>query len=162
MLKYHFIILSFIISLFAGGGQVFAQDSGISWDGVWFKCEFSGRNTPPPDDCEILDDDGFLFEKNRFSHVKLLNGREAAACKKQRAGECFRASEPSITVSKARHGKAKLTPTSIGLRYFGCTQVFDARSLGNYLEAKPAAKKCFFTRDRYFYLRRYAGAVVIK
>ena len=30
--------------------------------GYWFECEFSEKTTPPKDQCDMLDDDGFNFK----------------------------------------------------------------------------------------------------
>ena len=32
--------------------------------GAWFECEFSGKTSKPTDDCDMLDNDGFMFNKN--------------------------------------------------------------------------------------------------
>ena len=31
--------------------------------GAWFECEFSGKTSKPTDDCDMLDNDGFIFDK---------------------------------------------------------------------------------------------------
>ena len=38
-------------------------------DGIWFICEYSVSNSPPDDNCEMLDNDGFLVEKGLISHL---------------------------------------------------------------------------------------------
>ena len=40
-------------------------------DGIWFICEFSISSNPPDDNCEMLDNDGFLVEKGKISHLKI-------------------------------------------------------------------------------------------
>ena len=35
----------------------------IELKGHWFECEFSEKTTPPKDQCDMLDDDGFNFKK---------------------------------------------------------------------------------------------------
>ena len=42
-------------------------------DGMWFICEYSVSNNPPDDNCEMLDNDGFLVEQGKISHLKIKN-----------------------------------------------------------------------------------------
>ena len=42
-------------------------------DGIWFICEYSISNDPPDDNCEMLDNDGFLVEQGKISHLKIKN-----------------------------------------------------------------------------------------
>ena len=134
-------------------------DAAGTWNGTWFECEFAGRTSPPGDDCAMLDDDGFIFDKDTVTYIKVIDSAETDACKKQRAGQCFRADEPSITVTRNRKGQAEFTPTTIGIRFIGCTQIFHATSIGEYIEARPDAERCLWAGEKHFYLRRYNGTV---
>lgn len=58
----------------------------------------------------MLDDDGFIFEGNTVTYIKVIDSTETDACKKQRAGQCFRADAPAITVTRNRKGEAEFTP----------------------------------------------------
>ena len=40
-------------------------------NGIWFICEYSISNNPPNDNCEMLDNDGFLVEQGKISHLKI-------------------------------------------------------------------------------------------
>lgn len=131
----------------------------IKWDGVWFECEFASRTTPPDDACTMLDDDGFIFSADRVTYIKVIDSPETDTCKKQRHGQCFRADQPEITVEKNRTGKAEFTPTTLGIRFLGCTQTFHATSLDSFVEARPDPDRCFWAGEKHFYLRRYSGQV---
>lgn len=143
--------------------QVLAsEDGGNGWDGLWFECEYSGKNAPPRDDCAMLDDDGFMFDGNDVTYMKVINSPETDACKKQRKGQCFKASQPAITVTPGRSGSAEFTANSIGLTYLLCTQIFHTSLLSGYIEARPDADRCFWAGEKYFYLRRYDGTITIE
>lgn len=132
-----------------------------SWDGLWFECEYSGRQAPPRDDCALLDDDGFFFETGKVTYMKVLDSDEEKACKKERKGQCFWADTPSITVSAGRKGNAEFTENSIGLRFMACTQIFHTSPIKNYIEARPDEDRCFWAGEKYFYLRKYNGIINI-
>ena len=38
-------------------------------DGAWFECEFSGKTSQPTDNCEMLDNDGYIFANNIAAHI---------------------------------------------------------------------------------------------
>ena len=130
-----------------------------AWDGVWFECEFGGRSAPPADDCHMLDDDGFLFDGNSVTYIKVIDSPETDTCKKQRHGQCFRADIPAVTVTTNRSGRAEFTPTSLGIRFLGCTQIYHTSAIDTYIEARPDANRCFWAGEKYFYLRRFSGEV---
>jgi len=132
------------------------------WDGLWFECEFAGKQTPPADGCAMLDDDGFLFDGDRVTYMKMLNSPETEACKKQRAGQCFQANMPRITVKQERKGKANFTETTTGLKFLGCTQIFHTTAMDDFIEAKPDQDRCFWAGKKHFYLRQYQGDVEVQ
>jgi len=132
------------------------------WDGLWFECEFAGKQAPPADGCAMLDDDGFLFDGNRVTYMKMLNSPETDACKKQRVGQCFQASMPQITVKEERKGTAEFTDTTIGLKFLGCTQIFHTTAMDDFIEAKPDQDRCFWAGKKHFYLRQYQGDVEVQ
>ena len=160
-----FLMLSFIV-LAMGLGIGFSSKSAHAdtspWNGFWFECEFSGHQAPPGDDCAMLDDDGFLFEEDRVTHVKVINSTETDACKKQRAGQCFRADKPEIIVDTSRKGKAIFTKTTIGMRFLACTQIFHMLKVKIFYEAHPNEERCIWAGEKYFYLRKYDGNITIK
>jgi len=136
-----------------------ATEPENSWNGTWFECEFAGRTSPPEDDCAMLDDDGFIFDDDTVTYIKVIDSKETDACKKQRAGQCFRADEPAVTVTRNRKGEAEFTSNTIGIRFIGCTQIFHTTSIGEYIEARPDAQRCLWAGEKHFYLRRYNGMV---
>lgn len=155
------MIVRFLIFLLVLWGGV-AQAEVSAWDGLWFECEFSGKQAPPQDDCAMLDDDGFLFEDGRVTYMKVIDSIEGDVCKKQRAGQCFRASKSQITVRPSRTGKAEYTQTTIGMRFLGCTQIFHMKQIKDFYEAQPDDKRCIWAGKKYFYLRKYDGIVTIE
>jgi hypothetical protein len=132
------------------------------WNGLWFECEFSGRQTPPGDDCNMLDDDGFYFEESRVSYMKVIDSPETDSCKKQRPGQCVRADQPAVTVTVERRGKAKFTETTIGLNFLACTQIFHMTKVKSFYEARPDEDRCFWAGEKYFYLRQYNGTITVQ
>lgn len=149
-------LLAMLIGLLATTTESRASQA---WDGIWFECEFASRTSPPDDGCAMLDDDGFVFSTGKVTYVKVIDSRETDACKKQRAGQCFRADTPAITVSVNRTGKAEFTETTLGIRFLGCTQIFHAADRGAFIEARPDADRCYWAGEKHFYLRRYQGEV---
>lgn len=139
-----------------------AEDDATAafWNGVWFECEFAGRTTPPEDGCAMLDDDGFLFGAGRVTYIKVKGSKETDGCRKRRAGQCFRADEARIEVEASRSGRAEFSPDTLGIRFLGCTQVFHAAEMGDFLEARPDGKRCIWAGEKRFYLRRYGGKVI--
>ena len=56
--------------------------------GAWFECEFSGKTSKPTDDCNMLDNDGFIFNENIAAHISVIDSQEPN-CKKNKFGQCF-------------------------------------------------------------------------
>ncbi len=156
------IIAILIMFSWIGGPLTTAYAETDNWNGLWFECEFSGRQAPPGDDCAMLDDDGFFFEAGNVTYMKVIDSPETSACKKERAGQCVRADEPAITVDVSRKGKAEFTDTTIGLRFLGCTQIFHMKKLGAFFEARPDEDRCIWAGEKYFYLRKYDGSVKVE
>lgn len=155
------LTLFFIASLvlITNSSTLYAQDNATN--GLWFECEFASRQAPPKDNCAMLDDDGFLFEKGTVTYVKVTDSPEVKGCKKQRAGQCFRADRPAIKIKEMRKGEAFFSPTRIEISFLGCTQVYHVKPQENYLEARPDDKRCIWAGEKRFYLRQYLGEVVM-
>lgn len=149
-----FLFMMMAIMVVAGPAR-----AEIDWQGIWFECEFGGRDAPPADECAMLDDDGFLFEGSQVTYIKVIDSPETDTCKKQRAGQCFFADQPGVTATKNRTGEAELTPASLGIRFLGCTQTYHATKIGDFIEARPDPDRCFWAGERFFYLRKYQGEV---
>ena len=67
--------------------------------GAWFECEFSGKTSKPTDDCNMLDNDGFIFNKNIAAHISVIDSQEPN-CKKNKFGQCFQSDLKFVTVRK--------------------------------------------------------------
>ena len=156
-----FLLLASMAGLAAASPGHAAGDAAIEfWNGAWFECEFAGRTSPPEDGCSMLDDDGFAFSAGKVTYIKVMGSREAEGCKKQRPGQCFRASEEQVSVSVSRTGKAEFTLDTLGIRFLGCTQFFHIEKMGAFIEARPDDRRCIWAGEKRFYLRRYEGKVL--
>ena len=74
--------------------------------GYWFECEFSEKTAPPKDQCEMLDDDGFIFKENTAINIKNISSKETN-CKKNKIGQCFQSNASSIDIKVGRSDKIK-------------------------------------------------------
>ncbi len=130
-------------------------------DGAWFECEFSGKTSQPTDNCEMLDNDGFIFSNNIAAHISVIDSQETN-CKKNKIGQCFQSNISFITVRKGRKDKVKFEDSKLILTFLGCGQVFYLTSKVDYIQAKPDAKKCFWAGKKIFYLKKYNGKLIFK
>ena len=81
---------------------------------------------------------------------------EETACR-GKAGQCFAADKPSITISERKTGAARIEGRQLLVSYLGCTQKFDLLPQADYVSVIPAKDKCFWTRNRHFYVAPYKG-----
>jgi hypothetical protein len=130
-------------------------------DGTWFECEFSGKTSQPTDNCEMLDNDGFIFSNNIATHISVIDSQETN-CKKNKIGQCFQSNISFITVRQGRKDKVKFEDGKLILTFLGCGQVFYLTSKIDYIQAKPDAKKCFWAGKKIFYLKKYNGKLIFK
>ena len=130
-------------------------------DGAWFECEFSGKTSQPTDNCEMLDNDGFIFSNNIATHISVIDSQETN-CKKNKIGQCFQSNISFITVRQGRKDKVKFEDSKLILTFLGCGQVFYLTSKIDYIQAKPDAKKCFWAGKKIFYLKKYNGKLIFK
>ena len=130
-------------------------------DGAWFECEFSGKTSQPTDNCEMLDNDGFIFSNNIAAHISVIDSQETN-CKKNKIGQCFQSNISFITVRQGRKDKVKFEDSQLILTFLGCGQVFYLTSKIDYIQAKPDAKKCFWAGKKIFYLKKYNGKLIFK
>ena len=130
-------------------------------DGAWFECEFSGKTSQPTDNCEMLDNDGFIFSNNIAAHISVIDSQETN-CKKNKIGQCFQSNINFITVRQGRKDKVKFEDSKLILTFLGCGQVFYLTSKIDYIQAKPDAKKCFWAGKKIFYLKKYNGKLIFK
>ena len=130
-------------------------------DGAWFECEFSGKTSQPTDNCEMLDNDGFIFSNNIAAHISVIDSQETN-CKKNKIGQCFQSNISFINVRQGRKDKVKFEDSKLILTFLGCGQVFYLTSKIDYIQAKPDAKKCFWAGKKIFYLKKYNGKLIFK
>ena len=130
-------------------------------DGAWFECEFSGKTSQPTDNCEMLDNDGFIFSNNIAAHISVIDSQETN-CKKNKIGQCFQSNISFITIRQGRKDKVKFEDSKLILTFLGCGQVFYLTSKIDYIQAKPDAKKCFWAGKKIFYLKKYNGKLIFK
>ena len=110
--------------------------------GTWFECEFSGKTTKPTDDCKMLDNDGFIFNKNIAAHISVIDSEEPN-CKKNKFGQCFPSDLKFVTVRKGRQDKVNFEKGKLILSFLGCGQVFHLEDKIKYVEAVPDKKNVF-------------------
>ena len=129
--------------------------------GAWFECEFSGKTSKPSDDCNMLDNDGFIFNKNIAAHISVIDSQEPN-CKKNKFGQCFPNDLKFVTVRKGRTDKVNFKNGKLILTFLGCGQVFHLKDKIKYVEATPDKKKCFWAGKKVFYLKKYNGKLIFK
>lgn len=145
------------LCLLVMSGAASHADNNV-WSGTWFTCEFAKSRTPPHENCEMFDDEGFRFADGRFTYVRITESDETA-CKGEKKGQCFRRDRPAITISTKDRGKLDLGPDAIRVRYLLCTQVFYFKDTEHYREIWPDEDRCFWARKRHFYIARYEGRI---
>ena len=151
-------LLIVTLLFFSFSFKVFAVEK---LDGAWFECEFSGKTSQPTDNCEMLDNDGFIFSNNIAAHISVIDSQETN-CKKNKIGQCFQSNISFITVRQGRKDKVKFEDSKLILTFLGCGQVFYLTSKIDYIQAKPDAKKCFWAGKKIFYLKKYNGKLIFK
>ena len=152
------LIFLFLIFLITFNFKAFAIDK---MDGTWFECEFSGKITKPSDDCEMLDNDGFIFSQNKATHISVIDSQETN-CKKNKVGQCFKSNLSLITAKVGREDKIQFEDGKLILSFLLCDQVFHLKNRSNYVEASPDSEKCFWTGEKVFYLKKYNGELILK
>ena len=125
-------------------------------EGVWFTCEFATRQGPPDDGCIMFDDEGFAVEDGNITYLRNIASKETA-CRGNKAGQCFAADKPAITISERKIGAARIEGRQLLVSYLGCTQKFDLLPQADYVSVIPAKDKCVWTRNRHFYVAPYKG-----
>ena len=129
-------------------------------DGIWFICEYSVSNNPPNDNCEMLDNDGFLVEKGLISHLKIKNSQQEG-CRGNRKGHCFKNGIPGLKAKKRKIGEFLIGSNWVEVDYLSCKQRFWFKENKNFWHGWPDDKKCFWTRKKEFFVKRYNGKLTI-
>ena len=148
------LIISFSISL---SFNSFAIDD---MKGAWFECEFAGKTSKPLDDCNMLDNDGFIFSNNKATHISVINSQEIN-CKKNKVGQCFKSDLDFVNARKGREDSVKFGNSKLILSFLGCSQIFQLKDKSIYVEASPDEKKCFWAGKKIFYLKKFEGDLIL-
>jgi hypothetical protein len=130
------------------------------WGGTWFTCEFAKSQSAPHEDCAMFDDEGFRFEDQRLTYIRVIDSDETA-CRGEKVGQCFARDRSAVTIQTQDRGELKLGDKWITVRYFGCTQKFSFVDTAHYREIIPTKDRCFWAQKRHFYIARYDGDVQI-
>ena len=138
LIRVNVILTSIILLLFLSFKTYAIQEL----KGAWFECEFSGKTSKPTDDCNMLDNDGFIFNKNIAVHISVVDSQEPN-CKKNKFGQCFQSDLKFVTVRKGRQDKVDFENGKLILTFLGCGQVFHLKDKTKYVEAAPDKKNVF-------------------
>ena len=158
LFKVNVILISLFLLLFFLSFKTYAVQE---LKGTWFECEFSGKTTKPTDDCKMLDNDGFIFNKNIATHISVIDSQEPS-CKKNKFGQCFPSDLKFVAVRKGRQDKINFENGKLILSFLGCGQVFHLKDKIKYVKAIPDKKKCFWAGKKVFYLKKYNGKLIFK
>ena len=151
-----FIFMNFCFLL----SPVIAEIKTSSLNGVWFICEYSIGNSPPDDNCSMLDNDGFLVESGTISHLKVKNSTQEG-CRGNRDGHCFKKETRGLIAKKREIGSFNIGSNWVEVEYLSCSQRYWFKEKKNYWHAWPDEEKCFWTRDKEFYVKNYRGNLII-
>ena len=157
LIRVNVILTSLILLLFLSSKTYAIQEL----KGAWFECEFSGKTSKPTDDCNMLDNDGFIFYNNIAAHISVLNSQETN-CKKNKFGQCFQSDLKFVTVRKGREDKVKFKNGKLILNFLGCGQVFHLKDKIKYVQAVPDKKKCFWAGKKVFFLKKFNGTLIFR
>ena len=161
-----YLIIAALFCLFVTISQSHATKIAVSdghasiWEGVWFTCEFAQRQRAPDENCQMFDDEGFIYEKGMLSYLRII-GSEEVNCRGQKKGQCFKRNMPFIKVSQKEIGKARIQGDKLIVRYLGCEQGYLFQEGQDYVTIKPENKACFWSRDRHFYVAPFTGKLAI-
>lgn len=151
--------LCYICLLLVGSGMVLANSISATLEGVWFTCEFTQSQTPPDDDCQTFDDEGFRFSDGTATYLRTL-GSEETNCKGRKKGQCFPRSTPEISVSTRSLGKITYGQDWIDIHYLFCTQRFYKKASEHFITLIPNEPRCLWAGKRHFYIAPFTGTII--
>ena len=108
----------------------------------------------------MLDNDGFLVEQGKISHLKIRNSKQKG-CRGNKTGHCFRDETLGLNAKKRKIGEFKIGVNWVEVDYLACKQKFWFKVYENYWHGWPDDQKCFWTRNKEFYVQRYIGELKI-
>jgi len=136
-----------------------ADDLSTTLEGVWFTCEFTQSQTPPNDDCQTFDDEGFRFSEGTATYLRML-GSEESDCKGGKKGQCFARNSPEISASTRSLGKISYGQDWIDIRYLLCTQRFHTKTSEYFTTLIPDETRCLWAGKRHFYIAPFTGTII--
>ena len=151
------VFLIFFTLIFFNKGLL---SQNISPLGNWFECEFSISGNEPLDDCQILDDDGFLLKNNKIYHLKVKNSIEGN-CRGNKVGHCFNFNIKELEVKKVLIGNIEIEKNSLKIRYLGCSQKYLIQKNSYFFKVFPDKKNCFWTKEKNYYVRKWNGKLFL-
>ena len=151
--------LCYICLLLVGSGMGRANNISTTLEGVWFTCEFTQSQTPPDDDCQTFDDEGFRFSDGTATYLRML-GSEETNCKGGKKGQCFPRSTPEISVSTRSLGKITYGQDWIDIHYLFCTQRFYTKASEHFITLIPNEPRCLWAGKRHFYIAPFTGTII--
>lgn len=151
--------LCYICLLLVGSGMARANNISTTLEGVWFTCEFTQSQTPPDDDCQTFDDEGFRFSDGTATYLRML-GSEVTNCKGGKKGQCFPRSTPEISISTRSLGKITYGQDWIDIHYLFCTQRFYTKASEHFITLIPNEPRCLWAGKRHFYIAPFTGTII--
>ena len=130
------------------------------WNGVWFTCEFSNRTKAPDDGCYMFDNEGFRVSDGIFTYLEVINSTEKN-CRGNKTGHCFKSDALGLKAKKRKIGEFVIGSNWVEVDYLSCTQRFWFEEFETYWHGWPDDKKCFWTRKKEFFVKRYNGELTI-
>ena len=140
IINFYLLITFGLIFLFNSQNNVYAEVKNL--DGIWFICEYSVSNNPPDDNCEMLDNDGFLVEEGKISHLKIKNSKQQG-CRGDRTGHCFTSGNLGLKAKKRKIGEFIIGSNWVEVNYLSCTQRYWFEEFDNYWHGWPDDNRCF-------------------
>ncbi len=130
-----------------------------SFDGIWFTCEFAKSQSPPNDDCNMFDDEGFSVEGGFVTYLRILGSSEKN-CKGMKKGHCFNRNLKKIKVKTRKIGKINFKQNFLKVSWLGCSQKYKMLNSQDYYTLIPNKKRCFWASKKHFYISRFEGEII--
>jgi len=149
-------VLTVMMGIWWGGAPTALLAEPLRLEGVWFTCEFARSQTPPDDKCAMFDDEGFEVINGKLRYLR-NKWSDETECRGNKKGQCFSSALPEIRVSVQPVGEIGIEDNAIFVSYLACTQKFNIDQQDGFVEVIPDKKRCFWAKDRHFYVSRYTG-----
>ena len=108
----------------------------------------------------MLDNDGFLVEMGNISHLRIKNSTQQG-CRGNRIGHCFKKDTRGLKAKKRKIGDFSIGPNWVEVKYLSCSQRYWFKEYEDYWHGWPDEEKCFWSRDKEFFVKNYKGDLVI-